>query len=98
MLDSPAVSALSIFFQQADFNFRGTARHFTLQYLTPSLEKIGNGLNRRTLHTQRSGNCVRKFTFYNYFLQRNPVNDNVDEAVVVLTAVGFHAQATTIKP
>ena len=25
-------------FQQADFNFRGTARHFTLQYLIPSLE------------------------------------------------------------
>ena len=35
-------------FQQADFNFSGTARHqFQLQYLTPSLEKFGNGLNRR---------------------------------------------------
>ena len=33
-------------FQQADFNFSGTARHFTLPYLTPSLEKFGNGLNR----------------------------------------------------
>ena len=85
-------------FQQADFNFSGTARHFTLQFLTPSLEKFGKKLNRRTLHTERSGNGGRQFTFYNYFLQRNPVNDNVDHAVVVLTTVGFHAQATTIKP
>ena len=43
-------------FQQADFNFSGTVRHFTLQYLTPSLEKFGNELNKRTLHTERSGN------------------------------------------
>ena len=36
--------------------------------------------------------------FITDFLQRNPVNDSVDEAVVVLTAVGFHAQATAVKP
>ena len=52
----------------------------------------------QTLHTERSGNGGRKFTFYNYFLQRNPINDSVDQAVVVLTAVGFHAEATAIKP
>ena len=34
-------------FQQADFNFSGTARHFMLPNLTPSLAKFGNGLNRR---------------------------------------------------
>ena len=48
---------------------------------------------RQTLHTERSGNG-RKFTFYSYFLQRNPINDSVDQAVVVLSAVGFHAQVT----
>ena len=34
-------------FQQADFNFSGTARHFMLPNLTPSLATFGNGLNRR---------------------------------------------------
>ena len=78
-------------FQQADFNFSGAARHFTLPYLTPSPEKFGNGLNRRMNvlirhYTQKGLEMVAE-SFYNFFLQRNPVNDSVDQAVVVLTAV-----------
>ena len=48
----------------------------------------------------RSGNVITKFTFYSRFLQRNPVksvNDGIVQAVVVLSAVGFYAQATAIK-
>ena len=66
--------------------------------MTPSLEKFGNELNRRTLPTERYGNGDRKFTFCNYLLQRILVNESVDQAVFVLTAVGFRAQATAIKP
>ena len=86
-------------FQQADFNFSGTVQHFTLQYLTPSLEKFGNELNKRTLHTERSGNGDSQKVYILLLLSaKDPVNDSVDQVGVVLTAVGFHAQATTIKP
>ena len=71
-------------------------QHFMLQNLSLCLEKFGNGLNRRmnVLAGQtRSGNDSRKFTFYSRFLQRSPVNDGIAQAVVVLSALGFHAQA-----
>ena len=36
--------------------------------------------------------------FITTFCKETPISDSVDQAVVVLTAVGFHAQATAIKP
>ena len=76
-------------------------QHFMLQNLSLCLEKFGNGLNRRmnVLAGQtRSGDDSRKFTFYSRFLQRSPVNDGIVQAVVVLSTLGFHAQATATKP
>ena len=32
------------------------------------------------------------------FLQRNPLNDGIFQGAVVLSAVGFYAQAMAIKP
>ena len=44
---------------------------------------------------------VAETSHLSHFLQWNPVNDSVDQAAVVLSAVGFqgfHAQATALKP
>ena len=107
--ETDAVSAVYIckYFQQTDFNFSGTASalhatEFASFSVSVSVsEKFGNGLNR-TMNVlagkTRSGNGSRKFTFYSRFLRRNPVNDGIVQAVVVLSAVGFYAQATAIKP
>ena len=107
--ETDAVSAVYIckYFQQTDFNFSGTASalhatEFASFSVSVSVsEKFGNGLNR-TMNVlagkTRSGNGSRKFTLYSRFRRRNPVNDGIVQAVAVLSAVGFYAQATAIKP
>ena len=107
--ETDAVSAVYVckYFQQTDFNFSGTASalhatEFASFSVSVSVsEKFGNGLNR-TMNVlagkTRSGNGSRKFTFYSRFRRRNPGNDGIVQAVAVLSAVGFYAQATAIKP